>query len=288
MSSRRFAFTASDRYLGVVKAFIERGWEPVKLFTAPIYSHMADNKMVIDLSQQRKLPIQLSPMTATSMAQLQDMGCDLLVLASYQWRIGDWSPYLPRAINFHPAPLPQYRGPYPMVLGILDGRPTWATTCHKVAAEFDTGDIIAAREFIVSAQECHESLDLKTQIETMQLAAHVAQNIDTLWDQAVPQTGGNYVPMWTDANREIDFSRSAAEIDLQLRAFGNFECLATVNNVKYHVRRALCWAIGHNCTPGTLAYVDGTKYVIACKDGFVALLDWYLFPPGFLVQSQSR
>jgi len=28
----------------------------------------------------------------------------------------------------------------------------------------------------------------------------------------------------------------------------------------------------HNCAPGVLAHVDGSHYVIACKDGCVALL----------------
>ena len=288
MSPGKFAVTASDRYIGVFKAFIDCGWQPVKLFTAPITSHMADNKRVIELAQQCKIPIQLNRMEEADLANLRDNGCDLLVLASYQWRIGNWENYLPRAINFHPAPLPQYRGPYPLIQGLLDRRTLWATTCHKVAAELDTGDILAARYFDIEPDECHERLDLKAQIETRQLAAVVAQNIDELWNAALPQGEGSYVNMWTDADRTIDFCRTVQEIDVQLRAFGNFECLATVNGMQYFVRRAVCWPVQHDCEPGTLAHVDGHHYVVACQDGCVALLEWSLVSPGVRVDSPYR
>jgi len=288
MTARRFALTASDRYLGVFKAFIDCGWEPVKLFSAPISSPMAANTQVIELAQQHKIPIQLSRMDDRNLAELADLGCELLVLASYQWRVGDWSRHLPRAINFHPAPLPGYRGPYPLVQGLLDRAPFWGMTCHKVAGDFDSGDILAERRFAVDAYECHESLDLKTQLVGRVLALDVAKNLDALWDAAQPQGPGRYVQNWTDADREIDFSRSVEDIALQLRAFGDFECLATVNGVRFFVRRALCWPVAHTLAPGTLVYIDGTRYVVACRDGFMALLQWSMLPAGVRVDSSLR
>ncbi len=288
MRPGKFAITACDRFIGVMRAFIECGWQPVKLFSSPITDPMASNRHVIALAQQHKIPIQLNRMEERDLAGLRDEGCELLVVASYQWRIGDWAPFVSRAINFHPAPLPRYRGPYPLVQGILDGRSQWATTCHKLAAEFDTGDILAARNFDLLPNECHESLDLKTQIETAQLATAVAKDLGRLWDAATPQGEGHYIEMWADADREIDFHCTVQEIDLKLRAFGNFECLARVNDLLYFVRRAVCWPVAHNCAPGALAHVDGSHYVIACKDGCVALLDWSLVPAGTRIESASR
>jgi len=288
MGRRRFAITASDRYFHVFKAFVDAGWEPVKLFSAPINSHMASNKMVIDLAHQLKLPIQLSRMNDKDMADLKELDCELLVLASYQWRIGDWQKYLSRAINFHPAPLPGYRGAYPLVQGILDRCESWAVTCHRVSAEFDSGDILTERRFTMDPYERHESLDLKTQIELRQLAAYVANNLDSLWDNARPQGPGNYISQWTDDDRAIDFTSSVEQIALQLRAFGNFECIATLEGTRFHVRRAACWRSSHNYAPGVLAIVNGTEYVVTCRDGFVALLEWSFVPPGFLTSGPVR
>ena len=288
MGTKRFAITCSDRYIGIFNAFIEAGWEPVKLFTAPINSHMASNQQVIDLAHSRKIPIQLSRMNDHDLQELQQSGCDLLVLASYQWRVGHWEKFLPRAINFHPAPLPGYRGPYPLVQGVLDRQARWAITCHKVAAEFDTGDVLAIRHFDLTPEECHESLDLKCQMVGKQLALMVANNLEALWDAAFPQGEGRYVKLWTDADREIDFNASAHDIELQLRAFGNFECMASLNGMRLFVRRALCWLGVPKCAPGSLVHVDGMHYVVACKDGFVALLDWSLVPPGVKVDAPTR
>ena len=288
MAARRFAITASDRYIGVFNVFLECGWEPVKLFSAPVFDHMASTKQVLALAQKHRIPVQMSRMEAADLADLAARGCELLVVASYQWRIGDWKPYLARAINFHPAPLPHYRGPYPMVQGILSGATRWATTCHQVDAEFDTGPVLAERQYDISFNECHESLDLKTQIETYQLGRAVATDLDALWDRAVPQGEGRYVPFWTDADRTLDFQANAMDIDRQLRAFGNFECLAMVNNMTYYVRRAACWTVGHNVDPGVLVHFDGAHPVVACADGFVALLDWSLLPPGVRMHSPVR
>jgi methionyl-tRNA formyltransferase len=51
MSPGKFAFTASDQYIGVIKAFLDCGWKPLRLFTAPITGHMASNNRVIELAQ---------------------------------------------------------------------------------------------------------------------------------------------------------------------------------------------------------------------------------------------
>jgi methionyl-tRNA formyltransferase len=171
---------------------------------------------------------------------------------------------------------------------LLDQRSTWAITCHKVAENFDTGDILAAQEFKLASDECHESLDIKSQLAGKQLAIAVANNIENLWNAATPQGAGNYVKLWTDANREIDFNASAGDIALQLRAFGNFECIATLNGMRYFIRRAISWVEEHPLAPGTLAHIDGLHYVIACKDGYVTLLDWSLIPPGMKIYATFR
>ena len=286
MSARRFAITASDRYIGVFKAFIENGWEPVKLFSTPANDHLTCSKLIFELAQSHKIPIQVSRMVDRDLADLQLLDCELLVIASYPWRIGRWERFLRRAINFHPAPLPNYRGPLPLVQAILEQQSQWGTSCHKVDANFDTGDILAARSFDISPNECFESLDLKAQMETRQLALAVAQDLDHLWDEATPQGVGRYVSYWKDADRELDFNGNVSQIDIKLRAFGSIECTATINELKYYVRRAVCWLAAHNHAPGTLVHADGARYVLACSDGFVALLEWTLIGPGIRIDSR--
>jgi len=260
----------------------------VKLFTAPTDERISHNKATIAYARSLGLDIQLSRMDQASLADLNARDCELLVVASYQWRIGDWTPYLRYAVNFHPSLLPRYRGPYPVVPGLLDRQTRWGVTCHKVAPDFDTGDILASRSFELTPDECHESLDLKCQMAANQLATAVAMNLDALWVEAQPQGKGHYVKLWTDAERTLDFKRTVEELQTQLRAFGRFECLAQVNQVLFHVRRAVAWKQPHRFPPGVVVHSDGPRLVLACSDGYVALLEWSLLAPGTPTETPAR
>ena len=284
----RFAITASDRYLGVFNAFIAAGWEPIRLYSSPTDGRVFNNKECIARASALKLGIQLSPLKEGDLHALGDEGCEVLIVASYQWRIGDWRAHLPFAINFHPSLLPQYRGPYPLVNGLLDGAPRWGVTCHQLAPDFDTGDILAQRAFDVAADESHESLDLRTQMAAAALAKEVAGNFKALWDAATPQAGGSYAPLFKDADRTLDFNQPLARILRTVRALGRLECLAKVNGVHMHVSRATGWLEAHQTTPGTVVHAHALAVVVACADGYVAVLDWHLFDPNAVTGTHWR
>ena len=50
-------------------------------------------------------------------------------------------------INFHPAPLPDFKGVGGYNLAILHGLPKWAVSAHFVDENIDTGDIIKVKYF---------------------------------------------------------------------------------------------------------------------------------------------
>jgi len=274
----RFAITGCDRYLNVFEEFLRAGWEPVKLFTCPATNLLSANTRMTKMAERRGIPVQQARMHDDDLRDLRERGCDALVVASYDWRIGNWPAYLKHAINFHPSPLPVGRGPYPLVRAILEDRRSWAITCHKIAPQFDTGDILAADTFALHPQECHESLNLKLQMASGRLARQVATDFESLWNRAQPQSSGEYWPLFTPAERTVDFARPVDTILRQLRAFGSLECFAFANEEPIYVRRALGWAEAHGLAPNTVAHVDNHTMVIAAADGYIALLDWGLLP----------
>lgn len=284
----RFAITVSDRYFGVFETLVNAGWEPVKVFTTVADDRLHRNKAVIDFAQRLALDVQFSRLTEGDLSDLSRRGCDLLVIASYSWRIGDWSPYLKYAINFHPSPLPEGRGPYPAVPAILERRKSWGVACHKVAHEFDAGDILATEEFPLGEQECHESLDLRIQMAAQRLAARVAANFAELWDRAKPQGAGGYSKHWTNEDRRIDFSASVDAILCRIRAFGLIEAMATINGIAIFVRRAVGWCEPHAHAPGTQVYVNGLTMVVAARDGYIGIVEWSLLEAGATVGRIGR
>lgn len=275
----RFAITASDRYLGVFESFINAGWTPVKLFTIPEDNKTRHSKAVIEYAQKLALDVQFSRLIESDLADIAQQGCDILIVASYDWRIPDWRPYLKYAINFHPSLLPKNRGPYPLVQAIVEDRKVWGVTCHKVSEEFDTGDILEQRKFPIAKDECHESLDLKVQLTAKQLASHVAANFISLWDKAKPQGAGSYTKRWTEADRTLDFSQDVVDVLRRVRAFGLIECMAKINDVTIFVRRVVGWTEPHNYVPGKLIHVDNLSMVVTAKDGYIGIIEWSLLDP---------
>jgi len=272
----RFAITATDRYLNVFRTFVERGWTPVKVFTGKVDNRLHSNSAVIDFARQLNVDAQISRLTEANLRELAAVGCDVLIVASYAWRIGDWHPHLKYAVNFHPAPLPHGRGPYPLPAAILGNASTWGVSCHKVAPEFDSGDILQCVEFPLSPAEDHDSLDLRIQLAAQRLAADVAGNFVEYWAAARPQGAGTYYPKWTEADRRLDFTQSVEQILRRVRAFGPIECIAQVSNTVLFVHCAVGWTEAHQLKPGTVVHVNSLAFVVAAADGYIGLTRWSL------------
>jgi methionyl-tRNA formyltransferase len=275
----RFAITATDRYLGVFQAFVERGWQPLKLFTTPVDNRMHHHRAVIDYAARLKIDVQLTRLDEQSLRQLSEVGCEALVVASYQWRIGDWRPYLKYAVNFHPSPLPLGRGPYPLPGAILENLPAWGVSCHKLESDFDTGDVLRSELFPLAEDEDHDSLDLKMQLAARRLAANVATHFESDWHGAIAQSGGSYHSLWTQEERQLDFTQSVEQILRRVRAFGPIETLVVVSGALLFVRRAVGWRESHNLKPGQVVQVNQQTMIFAVADGYIGLTEWSLIDP---------
>jgi methionyl-tRNA formyltransferase len=275
----RFAFAGLDRSCGVFNAFVAAGWEPVAIFTMPTDDRHDFNREMTGIAGQRDLPLQLSRICAHDLAVLRDRSCDVLVVAGYSWKIPAWEPHLRYAVNFHPSPLPEGRGPYPPLQALLEGRRAWGMSCHRIAARFDTGDVLSVEPFSLAADECLETMQLKLEMASRRLAARVASNFLPLWDEAEPQSGGSYWPRVGDAARTLDFTLPVADIMRVVRAFGLLECLALLNGTTAYVRRSHAWEEAHAYPAGQIVQMSQQRVVIAARDGFVALIEWTMVAP---------
>ena len=271
----RFAFTASDRYLGIIEAFVNAGWIPVKLFTLPSDdSRVFPVNATINFAVQRGIPIQMSPIKAEDLIALGALDCQALVVASYSFKIPDWTQHIKYAINFHPSPLPIGRGPYPMIRAIKESWASWGVTCHKLAPTFDSGEILAKEDFALAPTDTHDILDIKIQMANKRLASKVALNFMGLWQNATPQPASEFWHLWSEADKTLNFNLRVEEILRLIDSFGIHEVIANVNGYRVKVRRALGWAENHTDTPGQVVHSFNTTLVIAAIDGYIALTEW--------------
>lgn len=65
-------------------------------------------------------------------------------------------------INFHPSPLPKYRGPTPLPHMMLRGETVGGVTWHKVTTTIDGGDILAQQNFEIPDTETVSMLTSRT------------------------------------------------------------------------------------------------------------------------------
>jgi methionyl-tRNA formyltransferase len=74
---------------------------------------------------------------------------DIGISYLYPYRIRDPLIHHPRlgCINFHPAPLPEFRGVSGYMFGLYEGLDTWGVSAHFIDQSIDTGDLISVRRF---------------------------------------------------------------------------------------------------------------------------------------------
>lgn len=281
----RFAIATIDRYIGIFDTFCQAGWRAQKLFTVPIRDpEFGNQRAAIALAEQQSAAIQLSRITARDIAELGRDGCEVLIVAGYDWKVPPWAPLVNHAVNFHPAPLPQGRGPYPLPRAILENRPIWGVSCHRLSSEFDAGDILASELFAMHPDECHESLDLRVQMAGKKLAARVARDFPALWRAAVPQDSGSYWPKINLRERVLDFGKPLAELLRHVRAYGRTGSIINLAGTWLIVKRASGWHERHAHRPGDIVHVYGREAVIAAADGYLALLESDVAPPHVVLE----
>ncbi|WP_059284443.1 formyltransferase family protein [Aquitalea magnusonii] len=157
----RFAITLTDRFKVLLDTALQAGWQPLKIFTSPLDGKIHDNRQVIEQAARLGIPVQLSPITEADLAALAAQGCETLLLGSYDWRVPNWRPYLAHAVNFHPSPLPEARGPFPLVRAILEQKAEWGVSCHVVEQDFDSGALLDRQLFAMAADETLNTLEWK-------------------------------------------------------------------------------------------------------------------------------
>jgi methionyl-tRNA formyltransferase len=62
-------------------------------------------------------------------------------------------------LNFHPAPLPDFRGLGGYNVAVLEGLREWGVSCHFVDERFDTGDLVEVERFPIDP-DAHTALSL--------------------------------------------------------------------------------------------------------------------------------
>ncbi len=218
-----------DFSVPALQALIDSEHEVVAVYTQPDRPAGRGRKIrfgpVKQLAVDNNIPVEQTVTLKTEEEQqkLRDYQPDLMVVAAY-------SLILPQAVldtpsygclNIHASLLPRWRGAAPIHRAIQAGDTETGVTIMQMAAGLDTGDILHKITIPITATDGGQSIHDK-------LSAEGATGLMTVIDQIIndelqPEVQNdelaNYAHKLSKAEGEIDWNKSAKEIDCLIRAF---------------------------------------------------------------------
>ena len=121
-------------------------------------------------------------------------------------------------LNVHASLLPRWRGAAPIQRAILAGDEKTGVTIMGMERGLDTGPMFAVRKTEVDRKTAGALTDelARTGAELM---VEVLERLGELDPAPQPREGVTYAPKIEKHEARLDFSRSAAEVERQVRAF---------------------------------------------------------------------
>ena len=192
---------------------------------------------------------------------------------------------LPRAIleaprlgcfNLHASLLPRWRGAAPIQHALLAGDGTTGVTIMQMDAGLDTGPICLSESTPITPDDTAQSLhDRLAQIGASLLPrALAALERDSLGSTPQSEEGVTYAAKLTPADARIDWSKSARDVDCQIRGLSPspgawFEMPGENGGKPVRVKALFSRAEAGSGAPGEIL---DDELLIACSDGAVRLL----------------
>jgi methionyl-tRNA formyltransferase len=166
--------------------------------------------VVIPASRERIAPL------------LRSLEPDLALCAGFPWKLPVDALGVPPlgVVNFHPSLLPRYRGPIPVSWAIRNGDREIGVTFHRMAADLDTGPILSQGRLTLGDEWSWDELGPRIAGVVRQILPVALERAER-GDPGEPQdeSAGEYLSFFEPEYAEIDWSRPAAEIERQVRAW---------------------------------------------------------------------
>lgn len=234
-----------------------RGLEVVKIFTFPDDDY-DKTEALSAFAKENNIPISYSKPTEDELLALRDSGARLMVVGGYPWKI----PVIPDMyqVNIHPSLLPVGRGPWPMPTAILRGIDS-GVTLHKLTEKIDEGDIILQERIPFDPRNNLATLTKKIGEAAVRLLDAFLSDTDQLWENAKPQTNGEYWAEPTDCERSFKLTDSVTTIENKLKAFYGYGSLTKIFGVPLKIVEG---EVSDQQSDEYLSIKIGEKYLI-CK-----------------------
>lgn len=217
----------------------------------------------------------------SSRADLVGWRPDVLVVVAYGLILPQEVLDLPGlgCLNIHASLLPRWRGAAPIQRAVLAGDRETGVTIMRMNAGLDTGPILLQETVPLTDADTAGSLhkSLSERGARVLLEALAGLEAGTLQSLPQPTQGVTYAAKIEKSEAAIDWTRSAAEIARQVRAFNLWPIADTQldgEQLRIHAASiALEGPAAGHAAPGTITVTASDDVVVACGTGALRLVE---------------
>ncbi|MBY0264849.1 MAG: methionyl-tRNA formyltransferase [Burkholderiales bacterium] len=209
-----------------------------------------------------------------TVARLAALDADVMVVAAYGLLLPQRILDLPRlgCLNIHASLLPRWRGAAPIQRAILAGDTETGITIMQMDAGLDTGAIRLAGTLSIAATDTAQTLHDRLAALGGQLIVEALRDLPP----AVAQDSAlaTYAAKITKAEAQIDWARSAADIDRAVRAYNPVPgAFTSWQGQPLKIWRAAPLDVTAKQVPGTVMQVSTDTLCVATGRGGLQLLE---------------
>lgn len=218
-----------DFAVNALEAVLEAGHEVTGVFTQP--DKPQGRKMVMTpppvkvFAESHGLKVFQPTTVRTDEAfeLLKSLQPDLIAVVAYGKIIPENILNLPKygCVNVHASLLPRHRGASPIQTSILVGDKETGVTTQQMDIGVDTGDILLAEKCDIISTDTFETLHDKLAVMGAKLLVDTVDGLKngTIVPLKQPEDGVTHCSIITKEMGQIDFNKTACEIDCFIRAF---------------------------------------------------------------------
>jgi methionyl-tRNA formyltransferase len=222
---------------------------------------------VARFARERGLPVWQTPSVkgADAEQRLRDVGADAMALAAF-------AALIPHAVleltpqgvlNVHPSLLPRWRGAAPIQAALLAGDRETGVSIIRLVQALDAGPILLQERAPIAPEDDYSTLEPRLARLGADLLAKALDGLvsGSIVERAQDETGVTYCKRIEREDARIEWSRPAADIWNQVRAYRGWPQAFFVWNGRIHkVLRAWPVAVPPS-TPGVVHRIDDQPVV---------------------------
>ncbi|AIK97089.1 methionyl-tRNA formyltransferase [Candidatus Odyssella acanthamoebae] len=229
MTKPKLIFMGTPSFaVGALRAIVEAGYSVVAVYSQPPRpagrGHHVTRSPVHEYADSVGIPVYTpkSLRNAEAQAIFQAHGADLAIVAAYGLILPKEILEAPKrgCINIHASLLPRWRGAAPIQRAIMAGDSQTGITIMQMDEGLDTGDMLRMEAIPITAETTATTLhDKLAELGSHLIVETIPQLLEgTLIPVAQPEEGVTYAAKLSKSESQIDWHRSAIEIQRKISA----------------------------------------------------------------------